>query len=172
MKRFAVALAVLLISSQLWAGRYNDLSFSLGLDQFDFNNGISFSYGANLGLTSRLELDIWGISELIDKPFFENILGAELCFSIIGNRNTGSKIAGSGINTIVGLGAFYDTESEGVGPFFSITPLCIGSPITGKRERILRTGFGWDVKNESLLVTFSLVNIDIYAKGTYRDYEF
>lgn len=172
MKRVLIIIMALLFALPLSAGVYNDVSFSLGLDQYDFKNGISASFGVNVGLSSRLELDLWTVSELIDIPFSENIFGAELCYSLIGKRSTGSIVAGSGINTIVGAGVFYNTASRGFGPILSITPICVGSPITGKRERIFRTGLGWDVANSEVLVTFSLVNIDIYARGTYRDYEY
>ena len=171
MKRVLIVILALLLALPLAAGVYNDVSFSLGLDQYDLD-GISASYGVNVGLTSRLELDLWCISELIDMSFSENIFGAELCYSLIGKRSTGSIIAGSGINTIVGAGVFYNTANGGYGPILSITPICVGSPITGKRERIFRTGIGWDAANGEVLVTFSLVNIDIYARGTYRDYEY
>ena len=171
MKRVLIVILALLLALPLAAGVYNDVSFSLGLDQYDLD-GISASYGVNVGLTSRLELDLWGISELIDMPFSENVFGAELCYSLIGKRSTGTIVAGSGINTIVGTGMFYNTENNGYGPIVSITPICVGSPITGKRERIFRTGLGWDIENKELFVSFSLVNIDIYARGTYRDYEY
>lgn len=172
MKRIMILLLALMVSSSLFAGPYNDVSLSIGMDSYDYLDGISFSYGMNVGLTSRLELGLWGVSELIEKPFSENVFGAELCYSLIGKRNTGSIVAGSGINTIIGAGAFYNTADGGIGPVVSIAPLSVGSPITGKRERILRTTAGWDFVNNKLVMSFSLVNIDIYLKGTYRDYDY
>ena len=52
----------------------------------------------------------------------------------------------------------------------SITPLAVGSPISGRRERILKTGVGYDAVNNEVVVTFSLINLDLYVRGTYRDY--
>lgn len=150
-----------------------DIAFSFGQDNYKWwNNGISFSYGMNFGLSERVEFDIWGISDVIPKPFDSNMFGADISIALLGRRSSGTKVAGSGINMLLSIGGFYRTDNHGAGPIISLTPLTVGSPITGRRERLLKTGIGWDFVNNNLVVTFSLLNLDYYVRGTYRDYEY
>ncbi len=155
------------------AGDTHDLSFSVGQAGYRWpENGISVSYGFSIGLTRRLELDIWGISSLVPVPFSSNMFGAELDFALLGDRSTASKVAGSGINMLIGAGGFYRTDNRGAGPMISITPLTVGSPVSGRRERILKTSLGYDFVNMELVVSFSLISLDFYVRGTWRDYSF
>lgn len=173
MKRKLILILVsLLLALPLFADNY-DISLSFGLDNYSWSGkDFSFSYGANLGVSERFEIDVWGISEILPTPFSKNMFGLDVGYSVIGRRTSGSKIAGAGINMLVSLGGFYITESHGAGPILSITPITVGNPITGRRERLLKTGIGWDFVNNKLIVTFSLMNLDIYVRGTYRDYEY
>lgn len=174
MKRFAIiaVIAVALLACA-WAGDHHDISFSFGQQTYKWpEKGISFSYGINIGLTERLELGIWGVSELVPMPFESNMLGLDLSFALLGARSTASKTAGSGLNMLLSVGGFYRTDNNGAGPMISITPLSIGTPVSGRRERILKTGFGYDFVNKDFVITFSLVSIDYYVRGTWRDYSF
>ena len=74
------------------------------------------------------------------------------------------------MNTLIGIGGFYRTDNNGAGPMISITPLTIGSPVSGRRERLFRTAVGYDAVNNGVVVLFSLLDIDFYVRGTYRDY--
>lgn len=173
MKKTVIALVILVLALPLYAGPYNDVSLSFGMDNYKWPmDGISFSYGVNIGITDRLELGAWGISELIDIPFSENVFGLEASYALIGKRNTGSIVAGSGINTLVGAGLFYSTKDKGIGPMITITPITIGSSISGRREKVLKTNAGWDAVNGKLFISCSLITIDIFVKGTYKDYEY
>lgn len=150
-----------------------DISFSFGQDNYKWpQDGISVSYGASLGLSERFEVGAFGISEVTPKCFSDNLFGLEFTYSLLGRRTSGTKIAGSGINTLISLGGFYKTEDNGAGVLLSITPLSVGNPITGRRERLGRVGAGWDFVNNKFLVTFSLMNLDYYVRGSYRDYEY
>ncbi len=175
MKKIVIVLALALAfaSIPLSAGDHHDISLSIGHSTYRWpEKGISFSYGINIGLTSRMELDIWGISELVMKPFGSNMLGAELAFAVMGPRSTASKVAGTGINTLLSVGGFYRTDNNGAGPMLSVTPLTVGSPITGRRERLLKTSVGYDAVNREVVVAFSLIALDFYVRGSYRDYMF
>ena len=115
-------------------------------------------------------MEVWGVSELLPMPFANNMFGIDFSAAILGPRSTASKVAGSGINTLIGIGGFYRTDNNGAGPMVSITPLTVGSPISGRRERLFRTAVGYDAVNNSVVVLFSLLDIDFYVRGTYRDY--
>ena len=173
MRKVLLAIMIILPLAFLNAGDYHDIALSIGHSTYKWpEKGISFSYGINIGLTERMELDVWGVSELVPRPFESNIVGAELSFAVMGPRSTASKIAGTGINTLVSVGGFYRTDNNGAGPIVSVTPLTVGSPITGRRERLLRTGIGYDAVNNEVVIMFSLLSLDYYVRGTYRDYTF
>ncbi len=171
-KLVLLILALACLLSSVFADHF-DIAFSFGQDNYKWwNDGISFSYGMNFGLSERVELDVWGISEVIPVPFKSNMFGMDVTVGLLGRRSSGTIVAGSGINILLSVGAFYKTENNGAGPIVSITPLTVGSPITERRERLLKTGIGWDFVNNDLIVTFSLLNLDYYVRGTYRDYEY
>ena len=88
----------------------------------------------------------------------------------MGQRNTGSKVSGVNINTLLSIGGFWKTDDNGLGVMVGVTPLAVGSPALGRRERCLRTNVGWDFVNNKLIVAFSPMDVDIYIKGTYRDW--
>ena len=73
---------------------------------------------------------------------------------------------------LISAGGFYRTDNGGAGPVISITPLTVGSPVSGRRERILKTGVGYDFVNMELMITFSLISVDYYVRGSWRDYSF
>ncbi|MBO8468884.1 MAG: hypothetical protein IAA72_03765 [Spirochaetes bacterium] len=174
MRKFFIAVLLVLLSVlPLAAGDYHDVALGFGHQTYKWpEKGISLSYSLSIGLTERMELDIWGNSELVPRPFGSNLLGAELSFALMGPRSTASRVAGSGINTLLSVGGFYRIDNNGAGPMIAITPLTVGSPITGHRERILRTGVGYDFVNWEFVITFSLISIDYYVRGSWRDYEF
>lgn len=173
MKRLIMLFIVIFSILPLSAGDCFDVSLSVGQQSYKWpERGISLSYGLNVGLARRLELDMWGVSEIVPMPFASNMFGIELAYAIMGDRSTASKVAGSGINMLVSIGGFYRTDNNGAGPMLSITPLSVGSPISGRRERILKTGIGYDAVNNELVVAFSLISIDFYVRGSWRDYSF
>lgn len=174
MRKVFIALFLFIALLQpVMAADYFDVSLSFGQASYKWpEKGISFTYGFNVGLTSRLEMNLWGISELVPMPFQSNMFGLDLTFALLGDRSTASKVAGSGLNTLVSIGGFYRLDNNGAGPIISITPLSVGSPISGRRERILKTGIGYDAVNNEVVVTFSLISIDYYLRGTWRDYSF
>ncbi len=174
MKRPAVIILLsMLLLLPISAGDHQDIALSIGHQTYRWpEEGISFSYGISLGISSRIEVSIWGYSELVPHPFASNMLGADFSFALLGARSTASKVAGSGINMLLSVGGFYRTDNNGAGPIISITPLTVGSPVSGRRERILRTGVGYDAVNSQVVVTFSLLSIDYYVRGSWRDYSF
>ena len=173
MRRIAAVMIIILLITPAFAGDHQDISLSIGHQTYRWpERGISFSYGLNIGLTGRIEMDIWGVSELVPSPFGSNMFGLEIAFALMGARSTASSVAGSGINMLISAGGFYRTDNGGAGPVISITPLTVGSPVSGRRERILKTGVGYDFVNMELMITFSLISVDYYVRGSWRDYSF
>lgn len=171
-KRIITLAAVLLLSfSVLPASGTTDLALMLGGGNFySPTEGIAVSYGMTMGLTKTVELSFVGMSELIPNAAERNLFMLEVGMSVIGNRNTGSKVTGVCVNTILSLGAFYRTDDHGAGVYFGISPLTLGSPMTTRRERGLRTNIGYDFVNRKVMVTFSPLDIEIYITGTYRNW--
>lgn len=173
MKKKAISLILIAILAMPLFADVFDISLTVGQENYKWpQDGISFSYGANFGLTKRLEMNLYGISEATPKPFDSNMFGLDFSYSILGRRTSGTKISGSGINMLLSLGAFYKTDNNGAGLLMSFTPLTVGNPITGRRERLMKVGAGWDFVNNKLLITFSLMNLDYYVRGSYRDYPY
>ncbi len=177
MTRVRKSLLLVLISFiallPLSAGDYFDIALTFGDMTYKWwPNGVNVNYGMNIGLTSHLEFDLWVTSQLTPVPFKENIIGGEFDYTLLGKRSTASQVAGDGINMLVGFGGFFNTKTFGAGPFFSFTPLTVGSPIGGKRERLLKVSLGYDFVNWDFFVALDLLNLDFYVRGTYRDYTF
>ena len=169
--RKALIVILLLVSFSAAAADHHDISLSFGHSMYRWpERGISFSYGINIGLSERWEMGLWGVSEAVPHPFENNLFGLDFSYALMGRRSTASKVAGSGINTLISVGGFYRTDNNGAGPIVSVTPLTVGSPVTGRRERLLKTGVGYDAVNNEIVVVFSLLNLDYYIRGTYRDY--
>ena len=65
---------------------------------------------------------------------------------------------------------FYDFYDKGAGAYLGFTPLTVGNPVTGKRDRMFKINAGYDFVNNKAFVFFSLFVFDIYVRGTWRDY--
>ena len=171
-KRFLIILLSILMLLPLSAkNKYFDFAFMIGQGNYTWPaEGIGVSYGFDVGLTDKIEIGFWGVSQVIPQPFKSNVLGGELSFALLGQRNTGSKVSGVNMNTLISLGGFWKTDDNGLGVMVGVTPLAVGSPALSRRERCLRTNIGWDFVNKKLLVVFSPMDVDIYIKGTYRDW--
>ena len=171
-KRILLILLFLILSSaSIYASPYSDFALMVGSGNF-FNpsEGIGFSYGMTIGLTDKLELSLLGMSEALPSFGGRNLIMLELGYSLMGARNTGSKISGICMNSVLSLGCFYRVDRKGCGIYLGISPLAIGAPMTVKRERALRTNIGYDFLNKKLMVTFSPLDIEVYLVGTYRDW--
>ncbi|MBQ0070787.1 MAG: hypothetical protein KBS81_02865 [Spirochaetales bacterium] len=170
-KRVLAFLLVLLSALGLWAGKYNDIGLTIGLGTTKVpTKEVSFSYGLDLGLTEKLEVEFWGISDILPQPGAHTTVGADLVLSLMGERNTGSKVSGINLNTLVSVGGFYSFSDKGAGVEVGLVPLLVGSPSISKREKILKTNIGYDCVNRKAFVAFSLLELEVYLKGTFRDF--
>lgn len=173
MKRWLIIVLLVLLFSVplLYASSTTDFAFMVGTGNFyNPSEGIAVSYGATLGLNKTMDLSFVCMSEIIPTAFKRNVLMLEVGMTVMGARNTGSKVSGICVNSIVSLGGFWKTENNGAGIYFGFSPLTIGAPITVKRERAFRTNIGYDFVNRKIFFTFSPLDIEIYLVGTYRDW--
>ena len=129
-KRFLIILLSILMLLPLSAkNKYFDFAFMIGQGNYTWPvEGIGVSYGFDVGLTDKIEIGFWGVSQVIPQPFKSNVLGGELSFALLGQRNTGSKVSGVNMNTLISLGGFWKTDDNGLGVMVGVTPLAVGSP--------------------------------------------
>ena len=57
------------------------------------------------------------------------------------------------------------------GVFLNITPITIGTPIHGRRERAFEIGCAYDWFENKFKFTFSFIKLDFYVRGSWRDYK-
>lgn len=171
MKKIVFITILILLTIPLFSSPFNDVAFNIGGSNFSWSGKtLDVSYGINVGLTKDLELNFRGFSQVIPKPFSDNIFIAELDWSFLGPRSSGTKVSGQSTNMLLSIGAFYRTKENGVGICIGLTPFALGSPTMGRRERLFRTDLLYDFINNRFTVALSFLDFDLYIKGTYRDY--
>ena len=126
-KRILIILISILLLLPLSAkNNYFDFAFMLGQGNYTWPlEGIGVSYGMDMGVTDTVEFGVWGVSELIPQPFESNLLCAEVSIALMGQRNTGSKVSGVNINTLLSIGGFWKTDDNGLGVMVGVTPLAV-----------------------------------------------
>ncbi len=157
-----------------------DFGLTFGHGAFSFNEytgpGLSATLGATFGITSRLELDVVSVVELVPVPFADVVVGPEISYALLGERSFGDNRAGIGINTYVSAGLlFADHASDGnFAPTYltlSLTPAVVGSPYSGKRERLAKIGAAWNFRDNSVSLYWSIALYDYYLVGTWKDFQ-
>ncbi len=176
---------VLLLTVLVWfalpafAGYY-DLALTLGTNVHMFEKDLDpsrmkLAWGASLGLTDDWELDVQVDTQVVPEFFGSSSISLVAQKALLGQRSTNSAIAGVGINTLLGAGLMvspYRTDGTlGISHLLlTLTPVTIGSPVTGKRERLFALTLAYNLSNQKFALLFDLVKYDFYAVGTYRDY--
>lgn len=178
-KRMATLLLLFTCIPALFAGTF-DLGFTLGTNthfyEQSYDNGaVKFAYGVTVGMTDVLEFDIQANSQLVPRFFGDTNVLMLVQRTLQGQRNTGKKIAGIGVNTLVGAGVMFSDYHQG-GQFapthllFSVTPITIGSPFAGKRERVMSFTLTYNIYSSQISLMVDLLKDDFYLIGTYRDW--
>lgn len=178
-KIFILLCIVLTVSVPLMAGTF-DLGISLGTNVHLFERSLDpgrmkLGWGVTAGLTDTWELDVQVATELIPTFFGDSSVRLVLQHSLLGQRSTGTEVAGMGVNTLFGGGVlispFREDGAYGITHLLvSLTPITIGSPMTGKRERLLGLTLAYNLETKQVGLLFDLVTFDFYMVGTYRDY--
>gem|GEM_PF-376561 len=156
-----------------------DLGITFGHGALSFNRftgpGLSMTLGLTLGLSQRMELDLVSLIELVPHPFGDVVAGAEFTFALLGERSFGDNRAGIGINTYLSAGLLFSnhTPDRRYAPTyltFSVTPIVVGSPYSGRRERFAKMGVAWNFQDNSVSMYWSIALYDYYLVGTWKDY--
>lgn len=180
MRKLFVSLVVLMVlQASLFAGTF-DLGITLGTHAHwgdkEYNESkLKLAWGMTVGLSDDWELDVQANSALIPHLFGETTVAVLMQKSLLGQRSTGTSVAGLGVNTLVGAGLLLsDYNSWGyyvpTHILLSITPLVVGNPISVKRERALTVMLAYNFLTSQVSVLFDLVKYDFYLVGTYSDY--
>jgi len=158
---------------------YFDLGVTLGTRSHYFeekydDSKLAVQYGLTLGLSDVYELDVTGTSEVVP-DFFEGTnttMQVLLQRSLLGERNTGTAVSGIGLNTLLGFGVGLSTYHE-TGEFypthllFSLTPVTIGTPMMGKREKLCSLTLAVNIYDKSISLYFDLMSFDFYLLGSW-----
>ncbi len=156
-----------------------DLGLSLGTrshyfeEEYD-DSKLAIQYGLTLGLSDVYELDVNATSEIVPDLFDgkHTTLQVLLERSLLGERSTGTAVSGIGLNTLIGFGMGFSTFHEG-GEFypthllFSLTPVTVGTPIMGKRERLCTLTLALNIYDKSLSLYVDLMSFDFYLLGSW-----
>ncbi|WP_320127786.1 hypothetical protein [uncultured Sphaerochaeta sp.] len=181
MKKYLTTFIVFLFCiPALFAGTF-DLGITLGTNAHFYENNqdndmVKLAWGATFGITDVLEFDIQANSQLVPQFFGSTNVAVLVQRTIQGERNTGKKVAGIGLNSLLGVGVmFTDYQQTGIllptHLLVSCTPYTLGSPYSGKRERLLSLTLAYNMYTNQVSLMFDLIKYDYYAIGSYRDWE-
>lgn len=180
MKRLYISLVVLLLlHTSLFAGTF-DLGITLGTsahwgeDAYD-QSKLKLAWGLTMGISDDWELDLQANSSLVPFFFGDTTVAVLLQKSLLGQRSTGTKVAGLGVNTLLGAGVLLSDYFPGnfmlpTHVLLSLTPLVVGNPISAKRERAFTVTLAYNFITTQVSVLFDLLKYDFYLVGTYHDY--
>jgi len=170
---------LLLLCPALFAGTF-DLGVTVGSRNHFFertydNAQLSLQYGLTMGITDVYEIDLTASSECIPDFFGTTQMQLLLQRSLLGARNSGTKVAGMGCNMLLGFGiGFSDFNETNKFTFthllISFTPLMGGSPSLRKRERAFACTLGINIYTQQVSLYFDLMADDFYIVGTYKDH--
>ncbi|MGE4583521.1 MAG: hypothetical protein AB7C91_02650 [Sphaerochaeta sp.] len=178
-KKLSLCVLVILLSLPVFAG-YFDLAFTLGGDAHLYERSLDpsrmkLATGLSLGLTDTWELDAQLDTQLIPSLFGDASLSIVARKALLGQRSTATNVAGVGINTLLGAGLMFSPYRMD-GAFglshllLSLTPLTVGTPVAGKRERLFTLNLAYNLETHQVSLLFDVILFDFYAVGTYRDY--
>lgn len=178
-KACMMLVGLLAFQAILVAGTF-DLGITLGTSahwgerQYD-SSKLKMAWGVSVGISDVWELDVQANSALVPHLFGDTTVSVLLQKSLLGQRSTGTKVAGLGVNTLLGAGLLFSDYFPGdylmpTHILVSLTPLVVGNPISAKRERAFTVSLAYNFITTQVSVLFDLVKYDFYVVGTYRDY--
>ncbi|OHD25811.1 MAG: hypothetical protein A2Y38_04970 [Spirochaetes bacterium GWB1_59_5] len=160
----AVALFVCLLVPSL-AVAAPDLGIAFGPWSFASGGpgpGIYAYSGLALGGVSRLEVEAFGVAELMPAPGATVLAGASVGLSLGGPRIP------TYFNVVVDLGyiqTLVDDGLPGFGPAYlmlRLSPLVIGNPLHGHRDRMFSLGLLYDLEERSLSIVWNVLIVHWY----------
>jgi len=180
MKKLYISLiALIFLPVSLFAGTF-DLGITLGTnahwgESFYDSSKLTLAWGVTVGISDDLELDLQANSALVPQFFGDTNIAVLLQKALLGQRSTGTRVAGLGVNTLLGAGLLFSDYFPGkfllpTHILVSLTPLVVGNPISTKRERAFTVTLAYNFITTQVSVLFDLIKYDFYVVGTYRDY--
>lgn len=176
-RRRIVPLAIFLLLA-IGASCAQDLAFSIGSWSFlpdaagktpARGPGLFPSFGATYGVTRYLEAGVAMIPRITPKPFDELFIEEHVGLSLFGERVKTSGGPAVYINTLLDAGFLFGAHELLSGSpeysravFVRLTPITLGNPYYGRRDRMLSVGlvYDYDAKSASLFLT--LIASDFY----------
>lgn len=173
----AFPLALFLILAVAGAGA-QDLAFSLGSWSFfpnaegelpGGNPGLFPSFGATYGITRNLEAGVSIIPRLTPSPFDDIFVEEHVGLSLFGERMKASGGPALYINAVLDAGFLFGAHHVLSGDplytralFLRLTPIALGNPFYGRRDRMLSAGLIYDYDKGSVSLFASLIAADFY----------
>ena len=178
-KLYMSLIALALLQATLFAGTF-DLGITLGTNTHWGENSydssrLKLAWGVTVGICDDWELNLQANSSLVPQFFGDTTVAILMQKSLLGQRSTGTRVAGLGVNTLLGAGILLSDYFPGdfmlpTHILLSLTPLAVGNPISTKRERAFTLTLAYNIITAQVSVLFDLVKYDFYVVGTYRDY--
>jgi len=160
-----ITIAAVLLTAALAGAAAQEWGVSVGSWSFAGGGPGPGAYacaGLSAGLGQRLELEAFGVARATPAPFGDALAGAILGFSVFGPRRT------TYFNMALDLG-FLQTVVEdgapGLGPSYAmlrLSPLVVGTPYYGHRDRIFSLGLLYDVRSGALSATWNFLIVHWY----------
>jgi hypothetical protein len=123
--------------------------------------GLYAKAGTMLGLAPRLELELYGIAEAAPSPFRDCFLGAEAALPIAGSRVKNYFNAFLSLGFLQGWDC-YDGNPGSKYISLRLTPLVIGKPYYGRRDRMFSIGALYELGEGDIVFIVSLLAFDFF----------
>ena len=176
MKRIVLLILLTLLLCTPLAADMHDVSISFG-HQAGLPNpdGLDLSLGVNVGLSRHSEVSLWGEGQLTPGFMQDGALGLSFSYYFLGDRNTGTYVPGSAINMAINAGMMFTMHNPWnifipTTFYVSLTPVTLGSPVLGHRERFMEAGLSYNWAQNRFGFFFSFLRIDWYVRGSWRDF--
>ena len=172
-----VPLALFLLLA-IGAAGAQDLAFSIGSWSFLPDTagklpaegpGLFPSFGATYGITRYLEAGVAMIPRLTPKPFDDIFIEEHVGFSLFGERAKASGGPAVYINSLLDAGFLFGAHKLLSGSpdysraiFVRVTPITLGNPYYGRRDRMLSVGLVYDYDANSASLFLTLIASDFY----------
>lgn len=150
--------AALMVFCLIFGGSLFGLSHGITLGTF--NPGSSVVAGTTFGITQRFEAELFSVIPAAPIPFSGISGGAAVTASLSGPRELHSGEGTLFFGAYLSAGYLYGADSHGV--FLRLTPLAVGGPYYGIRERAASVNLFYDIKNSEFSVFWNIFLIDLY----------
>lgn len=175
MKKLLLIIVLMLLSLSFALGSsvfLKDIGFSFGHANFFFDKYESLNLGMynglTFGLTQKLDCQIGAVFALTPYPYADVSVGIEFNYCFLGERVFDRPNAGVGINSMISVGLYANNHNQDhrflpTILMLKITPLTVGSPASGKRERLLPIGVAYNFYSKQFSLFLSCFVHDFYS---------